>query len=904
MRRSRWWSVVLGLVCSLSFAQVPSPAQLEMLKSMPPAQRDALLQQFGVDPSALEGALPGASATTLPGAAADKAVDRREDLQRAVEALTLQPGDTVLVTVAAKPVAEGQIPASAGLVEAIRRGNPYNLDGAGQLVLPGVSPIAVGALTEEQANRRLSAEPTLQLLTVTLSRLPVQRAGRAGLRPFGYDLFDAAPSTFAPLDDVPVPADYIVGPGDQLQVQLFGSQNRSLRLTVNRDGTVNFPELGPIGVLGKTFEVVRADLEARVAKQLIGTQASISLAQTRSIQVFVLGEAKKPGSYTISGLSTLTSALYAAGGVAATGSLRDIQLKRQGNTVRRLDLYDLLLRGDTSNDAKLLPGDVIFIPPAGPVASIDGEVRRPAIYELKGTVTVGSLVALAGGLTTEADPERASLVRISPDRRRVALDLASGNIRDSNVKLENGDALNVARIRPTLDAGVVLEGHVFRAGTTAWREGLRLSEVIRSVDELKPGADLGYVLIRRELPIDRRIVVLSADLAAALRQPGSAADITLAARDRVTVFDIETGRELVLKPLLNELRLQSGVDRPSEIVSIGGQVKAPGEYPLEPGMRISDLLRAGGRLADAAYAPKAELTRFINQGEQRIGDLLEIDLAAVLRGDSAADITLQAFDALVIKELPEWSRQEYITLRGEVRFPGRYPIRRGETLRSVIERAGGLTALAFPQGSVFTRKELREREAEQLARLTERLQGDLAALSIQAGQVREGQAAAQGAMAAQGMLGQLRSTQAVGRLIIDVDRVIAGRIGSRDDLLLRDGDELSIPKFRQEVTVLGEVQNGTSILFRAGLSRDDYINFSGGYTNRADKSRVYVVRADGSVVARGGNWFARGNAIDIQPGDTIVVPVDTERLPPLPLWQAVTGILYNSAVALAAIRTL
>jgi len=321
-------------------------------------------------------------------------------------------------------------------------------------------------------------------------------------------------------------------------------------------------------------------------------------------------------------------------------------------------------------------------------------------------------------------------------------------------------------------------------------------------------------------------------------------------------------------------------------------------------MRISDLIRAGGRLADAAYAPKAELTRYMNQGEQRTSELLEIDLAGVLRGDAAADITLQAFDALVIKELPEWSKQEYVTVRGEVRFPGRYPIRRGETLRSVIERAGGLSALAFPRGAVFIRKELREREAEQLAKLTERLQSDLAALSIQAGQIKEGQAAAQGAMAAQGLLGQLQSTKAVGRLVIDVDRLIAGRIGSRDDIVLRDGDELVMPKIRQEVTVLGEVQNGTSLLFRSGLSRDDYIDLSGGFTVRADKARAYVVRADGSVVAGRGSWFSRGNALNIQPGDTIVVPVDTERLPPLPLWQAVTSIVYNSAVALAAIRTL
>ena len=813
MRLTRLAILCFGLMSGLALAQTPTPAQLEMLKSMPASQRDQLLEQVGIDPTVVS--------------------------QAGVEA-----------AIANSPTPPAPPPAKA--------------------------PDA-----------------------------PIVESEKSGLRAFGYDLFDRAPSTFAPMTDVPVPSDYVMGPGDRLTVQLYGSQNRALQLLVNRDGTLNFPELGPISVVGKSFEVAREEIESRIAKQMIGTQASVSLAATRGIQVFVLGEAKNPGSYTVSGLSTVTSALYAAGGVAATGSLRDIQLKRQGAVVRRLDLYDLLLHGDTSNDTKILPGDVIFIPPLGPVASIDGEVRRPAIYELKGGVSVAGLVGLAGGLMSEADGERLSVVRVGEDSRRVAINAALSDQNSASLKLRNGDLVTVARLRPTLDSGVVIEGHVFRPATVAWRDGLRLSEVIRSVDELKPGADLGYVLIRRELPPDRRVAVISADLAAALRQPGSAADVQLAARDRITVFNIEGGRDAVLKPLIAELRRQSRVDQPTEVVSIGGQVKAPGEYPLEPAMRVSDLLRAGGWLSDAAFGLKAELTRFTSTAEERESSLLDIDLAAVLRGEAAADITLQPFDALIIKELPEWSKQEFITLRGEVRFPGRYPIRRGETLRSVIERAGGLSSIAFTRGAVFSRQELKQREAEQIAKLSERLKSDLAALAVQSGQVKEGQDAAQGAMTAQGLLSQLQSTTAIGRLVIDVDRLVAGRIGSSADIVLRDGDGLFIPKIRQEVTIIGEVQNSISLLHRAGLKRDDYIDLSGGFTRRADQSRAYVVRADGSVVAgASGGWLRGGRNVDIQPGDTIVVPLDTERLPPLPLWQAVTTIVYNAAVALAAIRTL
>ena len=433
---------------------------------------------------------------------------------------------------------------------------------------------------------------------------------------------------------------------------------------------------------------------------------------------------------------------------------------------------------------------------------------------------------------------------------------------------------------------------------------MRISELIPSLDELMPGADVNYVLIRRESSGDKSLSVLSADLAAALREPGAGADLLLSPRDRVMVFDFQAGRRLLIEPLLEELRRQSRLDDPTRIVAINGRVKAPGDYPLEPEMRVSDLLRAGGRLDPAAYSGTAELSRFRRGDTERQSELLQVDLDAILRGDAAADVLLQPFDVLTIKELPEWSVRESVTLRGEVRFPGTYPIRRGETLRSVIERAGGLSTLAFTRGAVFTREEIREREAQQAKDLSQRLRRDLAAVAIQASQAAQSADATQSALAAQALLSQLEETRSVGRLVINLDGVLARGVGSRDDIILRDGDELVIPKIKQEIAVIGEVQNSTAHLFRSGLTRDDYLNLSGGLTNRADSGRVYVVRADGSVVTGKSGWFDRRAKLDIQPGDTIVVPMDTERLPPLPLWQAVTGILYNAAVAVAAISSL
>lgn len=926
-RRLGW--LVLGFFAIASggaFAQSATSQQIEMLRSLSPADRQQLMDQLtgGDSQSEEQPAEPKRPKTDRPEQKPADTENREKDTR-------LAAGDTVLVAIdfikdrPARTQYPGEgippmvIPAEPApsytgeerlqldkVIKVVRERNPYVLDRDGVLQLPGLRPIPLAGLSDLEATERLKAEAVLLKLQVTLKRLPLKRGGPESLKPFGYELFNERVSTFAPGVDVPVPASYVVGPGDQLTVQLYGSQNRTLRLTVGRDGRLSFPELGPIEVAGKTFEAVSADIQARVARQVIGTQASVGMANVRAIQIFVMGEARKPGAYTVSGLATVTSALYASGGIELTGSLRDVQLKRRGATVRRLDLYDLLLRGDTSADVPLQPGDVVFIPPAGATATVSGEVRRPAIYELKGAATLAGLIDLAGGLTPEADGSRVSVVRYGEDRRRVAVSVSLDQEATRRSSVANGDLVRVARLRPTIDSGVTLEGHVFRPGVVAWRQGMRISDLIPSLDELMPNADVSYLLVRRESPADKKLTILSADLAAALKAPGSINDLMLSPRDRVMVFDFQAGRRLLIDPLLDELRRQSSLDQPTQIVGINGRVKAAGDYPLEPEMRVSDLLRAGGKLDPAAFTGTAELLRFKRGDIERQGELLQIDLAAVLRGEAASDVLLQPYDVLTIKELPEWSARESVVLRGEVRFPGSYPIRRGETLRSVLERAGGLTSLAFIRGAVFTREEIREREAQQTRDLTDRLRRDLAAASIQMSQAAQlGASSSQSAsLAAQGLLEQLKDTKPVGRLVVDLDRVISSQLGSADDIVLRDGDELLIPKVKQEVTVIGEVQNSTAHLYRAGLSRDDYIALSGGTTNRADGKRIYVVRADGSVVASKGRWLGSRVGVAVQPGDTVVVPLDVDRLPPLPLWQAVTGILYNAAVALAAISSL
>jgi polysaccharide export outer membrane protein len=793
------------------------------------------------------------------------------------------------------------------MMDMIRSGNPYRLLQDGSLTLPGFPPIPLAGLTDDDATLRLRAEPTFGNLEIRLTRLTLKSTGVEALRPFGYDLFERAPSTFAPVTNVPVPSDYIIGPGDRLEIQLYGTQNKTLRIMVDREGRINFPELGPISVSGQLFSQVREQIEARVARQMIGVRASVSMGDTRSIRVFVLGEAQRAGSYTISGLGTITSALFAAGGVKNIGSLRNIQLKRQGTVVRRLDLYDLLIRGDTTDDAKLLPGDVIFVPPVGPQVWETGEVRRPAIYEVRNESTIDDVIGLAGGLTAEADRSRLTLTRIDESQRRIVLQVDATSAAGKAQGVRSGDVLQVPRLRGTLDSGIQLQGHVYTPGFFPFHEGLRLTDVVHSVDELERNADIHYLLIRRELPPDRRIAVLSADLAAALKSPGSAADIPLMPRDRIMVFDLASGRDRIIQPLMDELRFQSNMDRPTQVVHVDGRVKVPGDYPLESGMTVGDLVRAGGGLADAAYGSKAELTRYeVVNGESRRTDLIEVDLAAALHGDPAANLPLKSFDNLSIKEVSEWRGQESVTLLGEVRFPGHYSIRRGETLRSVISRAGGLTNFAFADGAVFTRQDLQRREQEQLDALASRMQKDLTILAIQATATSQtgGGGGANALAVGQQLFTQLRSVRAVGRLVIDLNASIHAADGSNADVILRGGDQLIVPRYQQEVTVIGEVQNSTSHLFNANLARDDYISMSGGLTRRADHKSIYVVRANGNVVVNQGNRWFQGGGVPMKPGDTVVVPLNAEHLPPLPYWQAVTSILYNVAIAVAAVHAL
>ncbi len=924
-----------------------SAEELKLYQSLPQEQKDALQQQLGIKGGSRNGTSALGSAgndsqitvNTAPGAADDvfgkqgslpvmPKIKGREELlveialpedARGFNVPSLGGSDAAPV----QAPAQAQVPLSVSQKkkkeaeaekekrspeetaalrkkrDLIRAGNPYKLSDDGVLLLPDLAPINLLGLTAKEVQQRLALDPILREFQVGVTVLRTEARGVEALKPFGYEIFRGAASAFVPGTDIPAPQDYVVGPGDTVDVELYGQKSNVYTLPVGRDGVISIPDVGPVQVGGSSVSSITSQIQKRVSQQIIGTQARVSLKELRSARVLVLGDAERPGNYVVSGLSTVMNALFAGGGVKSIGSLRSIEVKRGGRLVRRLDLYDVLLHGNTADDISLQSGDVVFIPPVGPTVGISGDVRRPAIYELAGERTVADVVQMAGGLSPDADPHSVSIERVSTEsgHRMLSLDLSEPKGRGFVVQA--GDIVRIAPQRTSVDNGVTLEGFVYRPRTVAYRPGQRLSDVLPSVDELKPRADLRYLLIRRESMPNREVSVLSADLTQALLRPGTAADVALQPRDRISVFELQGTRDRIVSPLIEELKRQSGPRDYAAIVAIAGHINAAGKYPLEPGMKVSDLLRAGGGLQDNAYAQSAELTRYVitASGERRV-ELQGVDLARALSGDASADIVLQPYDSLTVKGQPEWRAAEEVEFAGEVRFPGIYQIRRGETLRALIERAGGLTSLAFAKGAIFTRLDLQEKEREQIDRLSARMQADLASLSLQNSQTNP--LAPQQFSAGQTLLDQLQETKPVGRMVIDLRKVMASPPGSEWDVTLRNGDKLTLPRVTQEVSVLGEVQSPTSHLFRPRMSRDDYVNLSGGVTQRGDRARTYVVKADGSVVtARPG--FLRGETVQMDPGDTVVVPFDAEKMRPLPLWTAVTTIIYNLAVATAAV---
>lgn len=775
----------------------------------------------------------------------------------------------------------------------------YTLDKTGEIKISGLGDFAVAGLTEKQAAARINLENLLSEYKIKVLALPIQRFGLSKLTPFGYELFNQDENQILPDVSMPAPENYLVGPGDKINIQLIGKENQEYLLEVSRGSTLSFPKIGAISVSGLTFDELKSNLNRRIKRQYLGVDAFITLGELRSIQVFVLGEVNKPGSYSVDGLSTMTNALLNGGGITNIGSLRSVELKRAGKLVGTLDLYDLLLKGDTSRDLRLRPGDVVHVPTIKKTISISGEVRRPGIYELKNEKKLKQVLKLAGGLLPTALKNNIKLERvIGSEKKLIDINLAQKD--STSIEIESGDVLLIETVLDRKENVVYLEGEVLASGGYQWKPDMQLLDVIKSMRNLKPNADSEYVIIKRYLPPEYELSVLTSNLRKAFANPKGHSNIYLQPRDEVSVLSLNDKRILEVKPIVKRLSAQSRANEPSRVVRITGQVRGEGTYPLVEGMRITDLILAGGRLSESAFTLEAELTRFdTTAGKPREMSHIIIRLADALAGDSVANIVLQPYDLLNIKEIPLWEEVDQVELIGEVQFPGKYTVKRGETLHDLLLRAGGLTPFAYPQGAVFIREDLRVREQERMDAMAVNLEAELASINLE----RSGDSTQVQAGVANQLLTKLRATKAAGRLVIDLAGIARKKEPDDTDesIALRGGDKLYVPVKMQEVSVIGQVFHPTSHLFNDNLSAIEYVNLSGGATKKADKKSIYIVRANGSVQPVQEAWF--DEKIEIFPGDTIVVPLDADRISKLKLWTSISQILYQLGLTAVAWTT-
>jgi protein involved in polysaccharide export with SLBB domain len=616
------------------------------------------------------------------------------------------------------------------------------------------------------------------------------------LKHFGFDLFQQGRSGFQASVRLPVGPDYVIGPGDELRITVWGKVEGAWTVEVDRDGTVRLPKAGIVAVGGLTFEQAREVLRKEFSRYYTGFEMNVSLGALRTMTVYVVGNARQPGAYTASSLATMGNVLIQAGGPTKAGSMRDIQIRRGGKTVAHLDLYDFLRRGDKSGDHRLLPEDVVFIPPVGPVAAIAGSVNNPGLYELKGEKTVSQLVELAGGLNTVAFRGRLQIERIVDSNRQIVFESDLEQSREQEVDLRSGDILKVFQV----------------------------------------------------------------------------------------VQDKRTVRVL-------------------------GAVQRDGEYGYRAGMTVKDLVALSGGTKYYTYLKEAELTRLSVTDQGPEVEKVSIDLEKALAGDPASNLPLRENDQLFVRTVPEWRAGSQVTVQGELRFPGTYMVRKGEKLSSLIERAGGFTSNAYLRGAVFTRESVRELQQKRLDESIARLERDLmtqGSARLSAASSPEELKAIEGEMKqTRDFLEKLKVVRTTGRMVLDLSQpdILAKSIY---DIELENGDNLFVPENPQSLQTLGAVFNQTAFVFDRSKGLQDYIEMAGGYTESADRDRVYVLKVNGSAVRPESSRFflssketyqTRDGKPLLEPGDSIVVPEKLERIAWLRETKDITQILFQIAVA-------
>ena len=646
----------------------------------------------------------------------------------------------------------------------------------------------------------------------------------AKLSMFGYSMFANVPSTFAPVQDIPVTPDYRIGPGDEVMIRAWGQVDVDLKEKVDRMGSIYIPNVGSVNVAGSSYQDLKTVIRNAIGRNYRNFDLEVNLGQLRSIHVYVVGQARRPGSYTVSSLSTLINALFASGGPSEAGSMRHVQLKRDDRIVTDFDVYDFLLKGDKSKDVQLLDGDVIYIPPIGSVAAITGSVRVPAIYELKNDVDLATLITMAGGLSTTAGSQKVEVERIENHKDRVVADF---DLDKTGMKREilDGDVVKLFPISLRMENAVTLRGNVIYPFSDTWKKGMRITDLIP----------------------DRNMLVT---------------------------------RDYWLK--------RYNVD-PRSLTSLKDENGINWEYA-----------------AIQRYDWKTLKTNLIpfNLGK------------AVLDHDPAQNLELEPGDIVTVfsmsdMSVPQEKQHRLVTIQGEVANAGVYQAKPGETLRQLVERIGGFTPDAYLFGAVFTRESTRKLQQQRLDESVNRMEMDL---EKNAGAMVQG-AKDQQAMDAsklqiqneKSVLEKMKALKPTGRIVLEIPPG-SNSLKSIPDIALEDGDTLYVPAIPSTVGVFGDVYNENNAFFYRNEKRvSDYLDQAGGPTREADTGRMFVLRADGSVISKQtsrGIFTSSFDRMTLMPGDAVVVPEMMDKTPFIKSFADLTQIFLNMGVSIASLKVI
>ncbi len=814
------------------------------------------------------------------------------------------------------------------------QGREFNLPPGGQTVSPGALPSGQypgnvsyrdnGTLTSQTANRNQALRTVLPPEPLTEFQKFVGSSTGQVLPIFGADLFRNVPSTFAPLDMTPVPPDYVIGPGDELRIRVWGQVNFNADLRVDRSGEIYLPQVGDVHVAGLPFSGLDGQLRKSIGRVYRNFDLTANVGQIRAIQVYVAGQARRAGVYTVSSLSTLVDALFASGGPSVQGSMRHVQLKRGGEVITDFDLYELLVHGDKSKDVKLLSGDVIFIPAAGPSVAVTGSVRSPAIYELREGETIGNAVTNAGGPSTLASNARVSIQRIADHRDQQALEVAM-DTAGLATPLAGGDILRVISVVPRFQKTVTLRGNTANPGHFAWHQGMRLSDLIPDRDSLL-SRDYWWRRAQLGLPSPEFEPIPAFST---LRQPNTPVDIprrqfeppqqrplaprgtslqpgTLASDQDQTNPSDQYPNYPYPYPTQQQQLQQQGQPYGQQQTDTSGYYP---DYSQQPYLNPQQQYQRAASSSLAAQQMQLQTQNTPQQTERtdvRISapeidwdyavierldhdtlktSLIPFDLGKlVMQHDPSQDIELQPGDVVSVFSqadihVPLEQQTKYVRLEGEFIHAGIYSVKSGEGLLDLIERAGGLSSKAYLYGSEFTRESTR---VAQQARINEYVQnlelqitrGTLAVAAMPTASAQDLASGTAAQVSGRELIARLRQIRATGRIVLEFNAANTG-LNMVPDIPLEDGDRFIVPSMPATVNVVGAVYDQNSFLFKSERRSGAYLHLAGGPSRDADKKHVFVIRADGSVVSReaaNGLWGNTFEQLRMNPGDTIVMP--------------------------------